>query len=251
MSLFGQMDVATDVEKEVDTLGGGGLIESGLFDGIIKVAYAGAAESGAQNVTLHVASPDGKTTIRETIYVSSNSTKGRKTYYERDGKKYPLPGFSLINGICLLAAGEDLVAVGTKAEKKVIKVYDFESKRELPTEVDMLMPLLDKPITLGVLRKVEDKNEKNAAGKYVPSGEVREMNSIDRVFRASDGLTVAEVTAQAEKAEFKEKWAEKWTGVTHDKAKRKRDASLGAPGAIAGTPAGAAATPTKSLFAQN
>lgn len=85
---------------------------------------------------------------------------------------------------------------------------------------------------------------KNADGKYVPSGEVREENEIDKIFRATDGMTVAEIRANATEAVFATSWKDKWTGVTKDRTtKQAAGSTAGAP-----TPQGAAAKPTTSLF---
>ena len=71
---------------------------------------------------------------------------------------------------------------------------------------------------------------------------VKEENEIDKVFRASDGLTVTEVLAEATEPVFKNTWSEKNTGVTRNKAK-----GAGANASVAGAPTPA---PTTSLFAK-
>ena len=116
-------------------------------------------------------------------------------------------------------------------------MYDFDLKKEVPTKVQVLMELDGKPITLGVIKEVVDKNTKNDAGVYVPSGETREQNEIDKVFNTETGLTVAEILADVDEAVFKGQWAEKNTGKTRNKAK-----------GGAATAAPAAAGPKKVLF---
>jgi len=240
MSLFGNT-TEEKIEQEVDTLGGGGLLDTGVYDFTIKSAFAGESAGGAKNLTLELVTQDGKT-LRKTVYTSSAKAKGQKSYYEKDGKKFALPGFSQMRAVSLLTIGKELSEL--VAENKVIKLYDYESKKELPTEVPMIVELLGEQISMGVIKQIVDKNEKNSEGKYVPNGETREENEIDKIFRTKDSLTVAEVTAQSETAEFRTKWEEKWNGQVRDRSKKVRDPSLGTEGATGG----AAAKPAKSLF---
>jgi len=126
-------------------------------------------------------------------------------------------------------------------EKKTIKIYDPELKKEMPKEVPVLLDLLGEDITCGVLKQVVDKTSKNASGEYVPTGETREVNEIDKFFRTSDKLTIAEIVAESTEATFYNKWVEKNKGKVVNKAK----------GVAGNTGSPAAATqvkPTKSLF---
>lgn len=52
---------------------------------------------------------------------------------------------------------------------------------------------------------------------------------IDKLFRAKDRMTTAEIRAQAEEPSFIETWEQKWAGKTRDKSKGAA-ANAGAPG---------------------
>ena len=82
---------------------------------------------------------------------------------------------------------------------------------------------------------------------YEPTGETRDENEIDKLFRAKDRMTTAEIRAQAETAGFIDTWDAKHSGTVKMKAK----GASGTPGApkAAGAPAAAAKKPTTSLFA--
>ena len=74
--------------------------------------------------------------------------------------------------------------------------------------------------------------------------EERDENVIVKVFRASTGLTVAEIKAGIKVPEFKDKWEDKWAGKIKVKAKG-TGAAEGAPQAAQAT---GAAAKTEALF---
>ena len=132
-------------------------------------------------------------------------------------------------------------------ETKVVNVYSSEAKAEVPTKVEVLMELLNKEILVGLIKQKVDKTQKNDAGVYVPTGDSREENEIDKLFRSSDRMTTAEIRAQATEAAFAATWETKWTGNTKDKTK-----GVAANAGTFGAPKGAAMAGTKkpatSLF---
>jgi hypothetical protein len=248
-------DVAIEEEKDVIPGGGYGPLESGVYDFVIESAYMGEAQSGALNLNLSLATADGKK-LRQTVYLTSGTAKGRKNFYtDKNGKNQYLPGFIIGNHLALLTTGKELPELD--AEEKVINLYDYEMQKEVPTKVPMIMELVGKEVTLGVIKQIVDKTVKDASGNYVPTGETREENEIDKVFRKRDGLTVAEIRGGATEASFLNVWKEKFTGQTRNKAK-----GAAGTGAVAGTPspfnantanataaANSASAPSKSLFA--
>lgn len=233
---------ADGLEAPKDVLGGGFIVDSGVYAGEIKLAFAGVSKNGARSLTVHV-QLDGGREFRETMYVTNR--KG-ENFYERDGKKNPLPGFTTANDLALLATGQDLAS--QDVEEKVVKLYDFDQKAEVPTKVQALTSLHGKRVQLGILRQTVDKKKADGNGNYVPTGETRDENVIDKVFHAETGKTVSEYTRQLDDAEFLPQWKEKNSGVTRDKREDK-SSQAGAPGAAAGTAGrSGGGTPSKSLF---
>lgn len=225
------------LEQARDSLGGGGAIDSDVYDGTIKLAYAGASQGGARFLAVHI-DINGRD-YRETLYVTN---KEGKNYWERDGKKNPLPGFTTANDLALMSTGVGLA--DQDIEEKVVNLYDFDLKKEIPTKVQALVSMMGKPITVAVFKQIEDKNKKNeTTGAYEATGETREVNVIDKVFHTASGKTVSEFVGKVE-AEFKGKWVEKNKGTVKNKAKGAAGNS-GAPGASSGS---AKAAPSKSLF---
>ena len=97
------------------------------------------------------------------------------------------------------------------------------------------------------LLKTVDKTKKNdATGQYEPTGETREENEIDKLFRASDRMTTAEIRAKAAEASFAFTWETKNTGVTKNKSKG-APAGTGTAGMPMMSP-GVTKKPATSLF---
>lgn len=242
MSLLSNLKTDDSIQEETDVLGGGFKpLETDLYDFTVDTAYVGTSQGGAMSLNLTLKT-DTNQTVRQTLWMTSGTAKGCKNYYEdaKGNRKY-LPGFNSANSLCLLTVGKEIGDLDP--EEKVINLYDYDAKKELPTKVQMIVELLDQEITAGVIKQIVDKNVKDGNGNYVPSGETREENEIDKFFRTRDGMTVAEIKAKAEEPVFKNQWVAKNQGVTRNKAK-------GASG-TAGTPASApaaASKPTKSLF---
>jgi len=243
MSLLNNLSTADDIQDEKDSVGGSRTLESGLYKTKITMAYLQKSKGGALGVFLHLKTTDDQE-IRQTLWATSGDKKGNKTFYEdRNGKKQYLPGFNHANSLCLLTEGKEISAMET--EEKVVKLYNKDAGGEIPTKVDMLVDLLGKEILVGLLKQVVDKTAPNDSGAYIPTGETREENEIDKLFRASDRMTTAEIRAQAEEANFADTWEKKWTGVTKDRSTK----STGT-GSAAGAPKGdkPAGKPKTSLF---
>lgn len=235
------------LEQARDVLGGGGVVfDSDVYDGTIKLAYYGAAQSGAKFLAVHIQIGDRE--YRETMYVTN---KAGQNYWEKDGKRNPLPGYTTANDLALMSTGYNLGDSELGWEEKVVQLWDFDAKAEIPKKVIVATEMLGKPITVAILKQIEDKSKKNeSTGEYEPTGETRETNTIDKVFHSESGKTFSEFVAK-KPAEFKDKWQAKNQGQVRDKSKGLPGKS-GAPGR-SGAPssannAGAGAARKGSLF---
>jgi hypothetical protein len=243
MSLLAALSTDASIEEEKDSVGSAGALESGLYNATVALAYITKSQGGAMGLVLNLKTSAGRE-IRQTLWMTSGTAKGGKNYYEKDGEKHYLPGFNHANSLALLTCGTEISAMET--EVKVVNVYSAEAKSEVPTKVDMLMDLIGKEIIVGLIKQTVDKTKKNDAGVYEPTGETRDENEIDKLFRAKDRMTTAEIRAQAETAGFIDTWDAKWSGKTRDRVK----GAAGTPGAPKAPGAAAAAKkPTTSLFA--
>lgn len=248
MSLFGNLK-RDDAERPDDSLGGFSARESGIYSGTIANMYAGAAASGARNVTIIFMDEAGKE-YRETIYVTNK--KGENFYMggQNKDKKVLLPGFVTVDDICLIATGKGLAE--QDSEEKIVKIYDPQEKKELPKNTPVLIETIGKPISLAILKNLENKTVKSGDA-YVPDYEAdgtpktRETNSIDKAFDTESHKTVSEALNDRE-AEFWGKWSERNTGKTRDRLDKSGKAgNAGAPPKAGGAPSSSAA-PAKKLF---
>lgn len=242
MSLLSGLTTDTSIADEKDSVGGGfAPLDSGLYPCTVGLAYITKSDGGAMALNLVLTTEGGKD-IRQQLWMTSGTAKGGKNYYEKDGEKHYLPGFLHANALALLTLGKEIGQLDT--EKKVINLYSSAAKAEVPTPVDMITDLLGKEILVGLIKQIVDKNVKTDAG-YVPSGETREENEIDKFFRASDRKTTAEIRAQAPEAVFADTWLKKWKDQVKDKS-TKNAGTAGAPAASGA--AHSTQKPTSSLF---
>ncbi|MGL5154186.1 MAG: hypothetical protein ACRC9H_04525, partial [Aeromonas veronii] len=148
-----------------------------------------------------------------------------------------MPSFVTVDTICKAVTGKGLTELSS--EKKMVKVYDYDQKAEVPQEKEVLMDLVRGKLELGVLEITVDKTTKDASGTYVPTGETRDTNEVSKVF-TEDGLTLVEKDAGKTEAKFKEAWIAQYADKKINKSK----------GAASGAKAGGVAKPaaTSPLF---
>ena len=218
-----------------------GPVDSGAYEAVIEMAYGDVSKGGAANVNFVFKLANGRE-YKETIYVSNR--KGETFYTDkRTGKPADMPGFTTVKAISLLSIGEEFTDL--EPEEKMVKIYDYAQRKEVPQSKPVFMSLLGEKVVLGIHKIIEDKNIKNDRGDYVPSGETREVNTINKVFRDGDHLTVPEITAGITTAEYYDAWVESNTGKVINKAKGVSEGSS----ALAATAPKAESSP-KSLFAK-
>lgn len=235
-----------NIQDEQDVIGGYQPLESGLYNHKVTLAYINPSAGGALGLVLHLEDETGKE-LRYTAWMTSGVAKGQRNYYERNGQKHYLPGFILANSLCLLTVGKEISQMDT--EEKVINIYSREAGAEVPTKVQMLTELLGAEIISGVIKQKVDRTQRNDAGEYVPTGETREENEIDKFFRASDRMTTAEIRAQASEATFINQWEARWKGQVRDRSTgAAQTGTAGAPLMAAAKAKQTNTKPTQSLF---
>ena len=211
------------VEKAVDTLGGGGVLDTNVYPFQVKTIYLGESKTGAVSATV-VGKLENGSEFKTTQWIVSGNAKGNKPYYERNGKKYPLPGYTIIDDICLAITGKSLG--DAEMEEKTIKIYDYEVSKEVPTEVDCICDVEDGEVFLAISKQLEDKTEDDGAGGRTPTGETRETNEVAKVMN-TDGATMLEVK-DGLAIEFGDKWLKKNEGKVRDRT-TKTSGTAGAP----------------------
>lgn len=235
MSIFSAVQNANLTTKEEDVLGGNFTVPTNVYPAIIKLAYVDKSAKGAINVVFDFAIlVNGKErNHKETIYISNAA--GSFTYKDKKtGEDKPMPGFVTADTICKAITGKSITQMTT--EKKLVKIYDYTQKAEVPQEKEVLMDLVRGKLELGIQELTVDRTEKSDTGEYVPTGETRDTNEVSKVF-TEDGLTLVEKEAGANEAKFKAAWIKQYADKKINKAKGK------AAGAKAGGVAKPAASP--------
>ncbi len=252
MSLFGNL-TTEGLEKAEDRLGGYAVKPTDIYLAKIKLAYAGQSQGGARNVTLVLETEQGEYT--ETVYVTNKNGENFFLNKQDQSKKVPLPGFTLIDDLCLVTTDKPLAQ--QNGEEKVVKIYDYEQKKEVPKSVPVLVDLLGKEAYFAIVAQTVNKNQKNdSTGEYEPIAETRDENVIEKIFHNPTKMTVVEVKSGAQEAVFFHAWLEKNKGNTRDKRTIKDGqagaAKSGRPGQNGNAPtSGGGAKSTPSLFGGN
>jgi hypothetical protein len=227
-------DVKQEVEK--DSVGGGGVLNSDIYTCTIKAAYFDYAKSKAVSLNLILETSTGRK-LTQTEFITSGEAKGCKPYYEKNGEKFPLPGYAKMNTLCLLATGLPIDQL--TAEDKILKLYDYESKKETNQTKKVITELTGKVIKVGVFKTIVDKKLKNdnfnpdlpesaTNARYALTGETREENLIDKFFN-EEGATLEEHTTKKEPIFFEE-WIKAHQGKVKDKStKTPAGTQAGAP----------------------
>lgn len=214
------------VEKDV-LFTGNAALESDIYLFDIKYMYMSQSKSSkAQAVNLELTTADGKR-HREQIWITN--AEGKNKYAKKgETKEEYSSGFLLANSICLLACGKPLTQV--QVETKTINLYNYDQKKDVPTDVQMITSVLGRPIKLAIQKQRVNKQKKNTqSGKYEPVNEERFESVIAKAFRADSNKTEAEIRAQGD-AKFHDEWLEANKGKTKDRYKEvKGNGTQGAP----------------------
>lgn len=247
MSLLKKITVSEKAQGDTDVLGGSFVLESGMYLSKVTMAFLDQTASGALRLNVHFKTEAGEE-FRQALFITSGDDKENKSTYTKDGQEYFLPGYNQANALCLLTVGSEITEMDT--DVKTLKVYNAEAREEVPTEVEVLTALIGEQIYVGLQKQIVDVRKKGDDGKYHPTGETREVNEVDKFFRAEDMLTVAEISGGAEEPKFFELWKERWEGQTRDRSTKVGNA--GAPKGRGATSANGqqAQKPPKSLFSK-
>lgn len=245
--MLNNLTMDSNIEGEKDQIATGGPVETGLYKGVIRLAYLEKSSKGALAFNVHVELEGGRM-YREALYLTGGDAKGNKNYYEtQNGDRKYLPGFLIANSMAVHTTGKTIDKLET--EEKVIKLYDFDAKKELPAKRQVIMEMINQPIALGIFQIRENKGDPQ--NDYKPTNEERFINQINKVFDAETLATTTEKEADAD-PEFYKTWESKYDSLI-DRFKPVEGAPAAKQGAPmpqqnAGNTTPANSEPTNSLF---
>ena len=231
MSKVNTKSMADANTEEKDILGSSsGALDTDIYALEIQYAYIIESKNGALGLSLHLKTAEGREVrfngAMGSIYFTN---RNKELTYTKNNETFPLPGATLVNSLALATVEEEFFSLDT--EEKVINLYSFDEKKEVPTKVEMVMSLIGQQFFGAITRITEDKRQANNAGEYIPTGETFDKNELVKVFNI-DRMTQAEVKTGEEIPEeelFFTKWLEKNKGKTIDRTDKSSGARSGAP----------------------
>ena len=214
---MGKFSMHDDIKLKETSLGGGSYLwDSGVYKTIVDMAYFDQSKGGAHSLNVTLLGEDGKK-LKQTICFTNR--KEEVHFVNQKGEKDYLPGYTLVNNLALIITGEDINEAFDKSEKKMVNVYDFNEKKEKPTQKSVATSLLGKQIKAAVLKQTVNKRVNDGSGTYVDSAETRDENQLKEFYFPDSDLTVVEKAKDATEALMMPKWAERNTGKTLNRVK--------------------------------
>jgi len=229
-------DVVVD-ESDVVVGGNAFTVPSGIYRTKIDMAYMGESTNGAISLTL-ITTVNG-VKVQEIMYL----TNARKEpfYIDKVTKaKKIMPSLQNANNLAQLTNGKDLSDLST--DKRFVMQWDNSVKKDVNTEVDVVVDLLDKPIQAVIQQIKEDQQSKGADGIYRPNGKTRTINKYVKFLDADKGLTVLELeSSELPDPTYATTWLKANDGKLRDMSTAGADTSANAGGT-------SSTDSTKSLF---
>ena len=214
---MGKFSMHDDIKLKETSLGGGSYLwDSGVYATIVDMAYFDQSKGGAHSLNVTLLNEDGKK-LKQTIWFTNR--KEEVHYVNQKGEKDYLPGYDLANNLSLIITSDDINEAFDKSEKKMVNVYDFNVRKEVPTEKSVATSLLGKQVKVAVLKQVVNKRVNDGSGTYVDSAETRDENEIKEFYFHDTDLTVVEKAKDAKEALMMPKWSDRNTGITLNKVK--------------------------------
>lgn len=202
------------MERQADTLGGKNVLPTDVYKLHVKYAYSGESSGGALSIT--VVGKVNDSDYSETFWITN---KEKKNYFmSKNDKKVPLPGFTVIDDMCLFATGKPLAQQSTV--DKIIEKYNPETSSMQKSSVPVIEGLIDKDVLVAISQVKEFKRKKFDDGYHTVS-DTTEFNEIEKVFHSDKHLTANEVINKVEEPAFYTKWLEAKKGKVKDKTKGK------------------------------
>lgn len=243
-----KLGAGVEVEADKDVIGGGSaVLASGVYPIQCEYLYLDQTKSGAL-MAYGSFKPEGGRSIRFSECVMSKKSGAAKVTYtdKKTGKEVPLPGYSKLLHL-FHACDIDIADLSEmEVEKKTLKLWDYEAKKELPVEKNVLVQMTGQHLQAGIRKVLETKMAQDANGDWnVPTAEEKTFNDIFKWFN-KDGFTVQEVKEQAAEPAFKNQWEEAYKDKDLDR-RVKNAPKAGAPKLGGQAPQGAGQTAPAGL----
>jgi hypothetical protein len=208
----------TKSEEREPSTGSNWILESGVYPMIIDMAYRKEAASGSIGLHLHLKSKEHPTIVhKERFTLTSGHAKGQKNYFvDKEGVEKLLPQMQMANELCQLAFDDPKTELAEyPREDKMIKLWDYDQKADVPVKVSAYVDLIGKEIMVGMV-KIATNKRKQVGDKWVPTSGVKEYNEVSKFYHPESGLTAQEIEDGKTQPEHLEAWKEKHDHKTID-----------------------------------
>lgn len=187
------LDIDNDVEESKDYVPNRDFtLDTGMYPMVVDMAYLSESQAGAMNVVARFKEIGGKREHQETFYITSNKQNGQRNYYkDAQGAKRLMPGMDAANQLSIITSGQPLGQ--TAKEEKLVGVYNFEAKKELPTKVTVLTDVIGQKVLVAITKCRANKRAQ-VNGKWTTTAKERVFNEASK-FLYTDGHSVAEMKA--------------------------------------------------------
>lgn len=166
-----------------------GPLASDAYPGTIKVIYLTQGRNGSKAEFANIIfETDTGREFTDRLIVT---TKDGATV-DKNGE--PLAGRKLLESLSIVATGNPLSFYkGQAPEVKTIKLYNYESRSEVPTQVQTLAPFTGTRAVFAITQKNEPKRMEVSPGNWVTSDETKIVSELRDVFHESYGLNSTEM----------------------------------------------------------
>lgn len=197
------MNFGENVQESAEVVGGGWAADDSHLAKVMLIqAYFTETRNGS--TVMNLTTEDKEKNQRNYSLIITN--KKGDTFYtcKKTGDKKMMPNYQIANSICYATTGKSFQECYKSCKKKVVDIMDWESRKELPTEVLTMPTILKKVFQMGVIKVISNKFKN---GKE--TNEKRETNEIHMVFN-KDGFTSTEAREGATETKNLDKWTKYW-----------------------------------------
>ena len=195
--------IAPEMSDERDILPGSApkVQETDVYPARIDLAYFSEARSGAWMLTLHLEGT-GLNQFKLKSNLVIRDREGSPTFHNRyTGQDQPLRGLAMADHLAQILTGRSLSQL--KPKEKVIKLWSYEEKQEVPTKKEVFEEFIGKEIQVA-LEKIEENKRTFKNNEWVDGPDKAYKNEVRKFFN-KEGQTLAEQKAKMP-GEYLEKW---------------------------------------------
>lgn len=209
---------------ESDSLGGFSQPDTGIYKGTLSRIFGDEYASGAQYLYLEIETDKKQTQVHRILVTNS---EGSNTFVnKKSGEDQVLPGYAMIDSLCIVTLGVPLTAVDWEEHEMDVKVdgKDVKEVRQVPAG------LWGAPVLFAVEKTFRNKQEKGDDNKYYNVNERVEQSEITKFFQVETQQTATELINEAA-PDFINKWKNKHldengVGITADRYKEEKNVAV-------------------------